>query len=83
MIYTVLDVDYDNEADVTVMHATVYSAMADDEEMTEFVQRLLGYGITGDVSQEIFPIFTGNGRNSKGGCAIYVTTDRRLCMCVG
>ena len=26
----------------------------------------VGYAITGDVSQEIFPIFTGSGRNCKG-----------------
>jgi putative DNA primase/helicase len=30
------------------------------------IQRLLGYGITGEVSEEIFAVFTGSGRNGKG-----------------
>ena len=66
MVFTVLDVDYDEKADDTVMAATVLSAMADDESMALFMQKLLGYGITGEVSEEVFPIFTGKGRNCKG-----------------
>ncbi len=34
--------------------------------MAEYLQRLLGYGITGEVTEEIFPIWTGSGRNGKG-----------------
>ena len=34
--------------------------------MLRFLQVLLGYGITGEVSEEVFPIWTGNGRNGKG-----------------
>lgn len=40
--------------------------MADDAEMAVFLQKLMGYGCTGEVCEEIFPVFTGNGRNSKG-----------------
>ena len=65
-IYTVLDIEYDKDADDTVMTETISSAMADDAEMSSYIQKLLGYGITGEVSEEIFPIFTGKGRNCKG-----------------
>ena len=66
MIFTVLDVSYDPDADDALIRATVLSAMADDVEMAAFIQKLLGYGCTGEVCEEIFPVFTGNGRNSKG-----------------
>ena len=42
MIYTVLDIVYDEHADTTVMQNVVLSAMADDAEMAEYLQRLLG-----------------------------------------
>eukprot|EP00798_Chlamydomonas_sp_ICE-L_P019071 gene19071-biopygen27938 len=40
--------------------------MGGDEDMAYFLQRLLGYGITGEVREEIFPVWTGSGRNGKG-----------------
>jgi putative DNA primase/helicase len=33
--------------------------------MIAFIQRLLGYGLTGDVSERILPIFYGGGANGK------------------
>ena len=66
MIYTVLDVDYDPEADTTLMAATVLAIMAGDPEMVAYLQKLLGYAITGEVCEEIFVVFTAKGRNGKG-----------------
>ncbi len=66
MLFTVLDVEYDPDADDSVMRSMVLSAMADDPEMAAFLQKLLGYGVTGEVSEEIFPVWTGSGRNTKG-----------------
>jgi P4 family phage/plasmid primase-like protien len=66
MLYTLLDVDYDSEADDSDLRDTVRSAMADDEEMACFLQTLLGYAVTGEVSAELFVVFTGGGRNGKG-----------------
>ncbi|GAX85870.1 hypothetical protein CEUSTIGMA_g13286.t1 [Chlamydomonas eustigma] len=40
--------------------------MAGDEEMVSYLQKLLGYGITGEISEEIFVLFNGTGRNGKG-----------------
>jgi P4 family phage/plasmid primase-like protien len=65
-VYTLCPCEYDPQADPSVFHNVLLGAMADDEEMTRYLQRLLGYGITGDVSQEVFPVLTGNGRNCKG-----------------
>jgi putative DNA primase/helicase len=38
---------------------------ARDERMIAFIQRLLGYGLTGSVSERILPIFYGGGANGK------------------
>jgi putative DNA primase/helicase len=38
---------------------------ADDDELIGFVQRYLGYCLTGDVSEQNLPIFHGNGSNGK------------------
>lgn len=37
----------------------------DKQDLVEFVQRLSGYFITGKISEEIFPILLGLGRNGK------------------
>jgi P4 family phage/plasmid primase-like protien len=66
MIHQICPVEYDENASPDFFHGVVLAAMADDEEMARYLQRLLGYGITGEINQEVFPIFTGSGRNCKG-----------------
>eukprot|EP00798_Chlamydomonas_sp_ICE-L_P028964 gene28964-biopygen32839 len=77
MVHNELDVAYDNNDDndnnqatttnaAEWMHRVVEKIMGGDEAMASFLQRLLGYGITGEVREEIFPIWTGSGRNGKG-----------------
>jgi putative DNA primase/helicase len=51
--------------------ASIFPATGDaaeepgDPELTEFVQRLLGYCLTGQVTEHIFPVFHGGGANGK------------------
>ena len=66
LIFTVLEEAYDPEADSRDWEAALLAAMADNAEMAAFLHRLMGYGITGETSEEVFVIFTGGGRNSKG-----------------
>jgi putative DNA primase/helicase len=40
--------------------------MAGDEEMIAFVQRVLGYCLTGDISEEVIFFLHGTGQNGKG-----------------
>lgn len=37
-----------------------------DQELIDFIKKLLGYALTGSVEEHIFPVFQGRGRNGKG-----------------
>ncbi|PNH02251.1 putative helicase [Tetrabaena socialis] len=65
-LFAICPVHYDPDASSKIFHEVILAAMADDEEMARYLQKLLGYGITGEVCQEVFPVFTGSGRNCKG-----------------
>jgi putative DNA primase/helicase len=66
MLYTIVNVDYDPMASDDLVREVVFSAMVDDQEMADYIKKLLGYGCTGEVSEEIFSVWTGSGRNAKG-----------------
>jgi len=66
MIFTVLETEYDPAADTSEFERLVLEIMADDADKARFLQKLLGYGITGETCEEIFAVFTGSGRNGKG-----------------
>ncbi|PNH01551.1 putative helicase [Tetrabaena socialis] len=65
-LFAICPVHYDPDASSNIFHEVILAAMADDEEMARYLQKILGYGITGEVCQEVFPVFTGSGRNCKG-----------------
>src|SRR5262249_38238112 len=49
-----------------------------NQEVIDFLQRLLGYCLTGDVREQILPIFWGEGSNGKStlcGAIEYVMGD--------
>lgn len=43
----------------------LHEIFAGDADLIAFVQRLCGYGITGETSEHIFPVLYGEGRNGK------------------
>jgi P4 family phage/plasmid primase-like protien len=67
MIFTVLDVPFDPAADTSDMDALALSCMAGDASLAAYLQKLFGYGITGETCEEVFVVLTGSGRNGKGG----------------
>jgi putative DNA primase/helicase len=58
-------VDFDPAASCPLWEETVRRIFADDEELIGFIQRLFGLALTGDVSDQILPIFYGEGGNGK------------------
>lgn len=51
--------------DTSIIRNFIKDIMANDEEMVVFLQKLLGYSITGHTKEQIFVIFHGKGSNGK------------------
>jgi putative DNA primase/helicase len=58
-------VEYDPQAECGEFDRFITWAMADRSEMVEFLQRAIGYSLTGDVSERIILFCYGKGRNGK------------------
>lgn len=56
---------YDPKADCPRFESFVDEIMAHNRGLVEFLHRLCGYWLTGDVSEHIFPIWYGGGSNGK------------------
>ncbi len=54
-----------SEIDTSDLENFLLSIYKGDEEKILFIQKMLGYGITGLTSEHIFPFFLGRGRNGK------------------
>lgn len=73
MITKLAPVLFDPNAAGLRWHAFLVQAQP-DEQVRAFLQRLAGYWLSGEVRDEIFPIFCGLGGNGKG---TYLDTIRR------
>lgn len=58
-------VTYDPQAEAPVFRAFVNRAMGDDPDLVAFMQRMAGYCLTGDVSEQVFFFLYGDGQNGK------------------
>ena len=56
---------FDPEADCPQFDAFLERVLANDRELIAFVQRAVGYSLTGDVSERALFILHGAGRNGK------------------
>eukprot|EP00891_Asterochloris_glomerata_P005824 jgi/Astpho2/5824/fgenesh1_pg.00080_%23_73_t len=55
------DIDYPTP-DIDALFASIFN---NDEEVISFMQRLLGYGLTGHITAQVWAIWTGVGSNGK------------------
>src|SRR5262249_46000953 len=56
---------YDSDAKCPLWEEFLVTIFARNVNVIEFLQRLLGYCLTGDVSEQILAIFWGTGANGK------------------
>ncbi len=66
-----LAVEYDPDAECPRWEAFLRQVLiledgSPDEEMISWIQRLIGYGITGHTSEQVFAVLYGVGANGKG-----------------
>ena len=57
--------DFDPSAKAPQWESFMKATMDNDNDMVEFLQRLLGYGLTGETSEQCFGIFVGVGATGK------------------
>ncbi len=60
--------DFDEKATCPTWDRCVDEWMQGDKEKIEYLQMILGYCLTGDISARIFIIFHGQGFNGKSKC---------------
>lgn len=60
-----IEVDYDPEAQSDLWDGFIATAFSDDKDLIGYVQRLLGYCLTGWVEDHVVPVLTGVGANGK------------------
>lgn len=60
-------ITYDPNADCPRWHSFIQEVMCGDKDLADFLQRSLGYALTGDTSQEcMFILYGATSRNGKG-----------------
>ncbi|MGW3982419.1 DNA primase family protein [Streptomyces mirabilis] len=70
-----VNVAYDPNAECPRFERFLTEVFAHDPELPEYVQRLLGYGITGHVTEQCFAVLYGDGSNGK---SVLLTVMREL-----
>ena len=65
MITQQIDVDYDPEATCPGWLQFLVDIFGDNQKVISYVQRLVGYTLTGDISDEILLFAYGTGKNGK------------------
>ena len=65
MITRMSPVEFDPAAECPLWETTINRIFNGDDDLIGFVQRLFGLCLTGDVSEQILPIFYGEGGNGK------------------
>lgn len=64
-IRTYTETDWQQDADAPRWDTFLQEIFAGDTDLVNFMQRLLGYGITGQQHEHKLPILWGGGRNGK------------------
>ncbi|MBC2732881.1 MAG: hypothetical protein HF981_00805 [Desulfobacteraceae bacterium] len=65
LITKMLPVKYSPDATCPVWEATIDMVMGGDQEKSGFLKRVLGYGMTGLISEQCLFVFYGSGANGK------------------
>ncbi|MBN2286041.1 MAG: bifunctional DNA primase/polymerase [Tissierellales bacterium] len=78
MITELVPVDYIKDAQCQLWLDCLDTWMKSDQEVINFLQKLMGMCLTGDITSRIFTIFYGEGMNGK---SIFVDTISEIMGC--
>ena len=65
MITKFIPVTYDPDAQAPIWHGFLRRILNNNDNLVTFVQRAIGYSLTGDVSEQVFFMLYGTGANGK------------------
>lgn len=65
LITKLCPVEYDSEAECPMWLEFLDTVLAGDQDLIDFVQRVIGYSLTGDTSEQVFFMLYGRGANGK------------------
>jgi putative DNA primase/helicase len=65
LLTKIVEIPYQSEAQCSRFERFLCEVFSNDEELVAFVQRAIGYSLTGDTSEQCFLILYGNGANGK------------------
>lgn len=72
-------ITYDPNADCPRWHSFIQEVMCGDKDLADFLQRSLGYALTGDTSQEcMFILYGATSRNGKGTAIPFVQSIHKV-----
>ena len=74
-ITKVAPVEYRPDADAPIWRGFLNRVLAGDEELADFLQRAVGYSLTGDTSEQCFFLLYGTGANGK---TVFLRTISKL-----
>jgi len=72
LITKLAPVHYDPDAQCPIWEGFLQRAMANNQGLITFLQRALGYALTGNVSEQVIFIFHGGGANGKSTFLIII-----------
>ena len=65
LLTKIVDINYDAEATCPTFDAFLRKIMKDNPELIHYLQRIVGYCLTGDVGEKVMFILYGDGNNGK------------------
>jgi putative DNA primase/helicase len=65
LITKIIPVDYDASASCPIWTGFLQRVMGDDADLIKFLQKTVGYSLTGDATEQVMFIFYGTGANGK------------------
>ena len=74
----VAPVEFYDDAECPLWLRFLDRIMDGNPDLIDFLQKLIGYSLSGDVNEQIFPILHGNGKNGK---SVFIDTVMGLMGC--